>query len=297
MTNTIAAGLNNAIIREGALQGFVSVLLPILRMATDISPKAAEKGSSVSVGLIGTTTANDFAGDYRTSPDSTVTAVEVSLDKHKYKTVHLTDNEFWNSSAIKLEELGFQAGQAVAKASLVDILGIVTAANYGAAAFTGVASGFDSDDVADIRLVCNQADIPMLNRYMALTSDYTTSLLKDDSINSLAKYGTADAIRNGTLGPISGFATFESDVIPSNSENLVGFCGVGDGLAVAMRYLAPQEGNTYSFAAPMVDDETGLVLGVREWYDNNTGKRYMAFETVYGKSVGNSAGLKRIVSA
>lgn len=297
MANTIAAGLNNDIILDGALQGFTDALLPLMAFSMDVSPAPGKKGSSVSVALISTQSAADFAGDYTTGADSTAAEVEVALSVHKFKTVHLTDTQAANSSAIQLADFGYQAGYAVGAAFLANVLAIVTAANYGAAIHTGIASAFDSDDVVDIRTALNGASVPKNGRKLVLDSDYTGALLKDDSIKTVANLGTPEAIVGGMFTKLSGLNVFESDLIPGNSENLVGFAGNGAGMAIAMRYLEPQDGNTYARAEALIDPDSGLVLGVREWYDDNTGKRYMTFEAVGGKAVGIAAGLKRIVSA
>lgn len=297
MANSIEAGLNNDIVKQGALQGFVDALLPLAAFSFDVSPQAGERGSSVTVGLINTQSAGDFAGNYTTNPDSDIDAVSVTLNVHKFKTVHLTDTQLANSSVLQLQELGYQAGHSVGVAFVQNVLAIVTAANYSTAIHTGLASAFDSDDVVDIRTGLNNAKVPKAGRKLVLDSDYIGALLKDDTIKGNDKLGTAEAIQNGMYGKLFGMKIYESDVIPGNSENLVGFAGNGAGIAVAMRYLAPQDGNTYSMAEPLVDNETGMVLGVREWYDNNTGTKYLSFEALGGKAVGNAAGLKRIVSA
>jgi len=297
MGNSIAAGLNNDIVRQGALQGFVDALLPLAAFSFDVSPMAGERGSSVSVGLISAQAAGNFAGSYKTDPDSTVGEVAVTLNVHKFKTVHLTDTQLANSSVLKLEELGYQAGHAVGVAFVTDVLSIVTADNYGAAVHTGLASAFDSDDVVDIRTALGTAKVPLANRKLVLDGDYIGALLKDDSIKTVANLGSAEAVKDGMFTKLSGMNVYESDVIPANAENLVGFAGNGSGMAIAMRYLAPQDGNTYAAAEPLVDPETGMVLGMREWYDNDTGTKYLTFEAMGGKAVGIAAGLKRIVSA
>jgi hypothetical protein len=53
-----------------------------------------------------------------------------------------------------------------------------------------------------------------------------------------------------------------------------------------MRYLAPQDGNTYSQATQVADSKTGMVIGLRDHYDNNTGTRYVNLECLYGYTVG-----------
>jgi hypothetical protein len=296
MEMAIAAGLYIDVVKDGALQGFVDAVLPLMAFSVNVSPEAGKKFKSVSVGLVGGRTAADFAGNYTTGAGKTVSEVEVSLTVHKFDTVTLTDVEA-NETEVKLYDLGYQSGKAVGVAMVADFLSIITAATYGAAIYTGAASAFDSDDLVDIRTALNTANVPKSGRKCVLDSDYIGALLKDDTIKGNDKLGTTDAIQKGMYGELFGMSMFESDIIPSNSENLVGFAGNGSGIAIAMRYLAPQDGNVYSRAEPLVDPDTGLVLGMREWHDPNTGTKYLTFEALGGKAAGIAAGLKRIVSA
>jgi hypothetical protein len=78
--------------------------------------------------------------------------------------------------------------------------------------------------------------------------------------------------------------------------NLVGFATLPDSILVAMRYLAPQQGNTYFQAAP-VSNEYGFTLGFRDFYDNNLGQRVQVLEANYGFLLGNPNALVRLVSA
>jgi len=297
MSNTIAAGLKDDIIIQSALQAFTDTLMPLNVFSNDFSPEPGRRGQSVSVGVIGNMTASDFAGSYIASPDASETEVEVSMDKHIFKTVHLTDTEYANHSILKLEDFGFQAGIAVASAALAFVLAEITAANYGTAAYIGGAAGFDSDDVIDLRAACNAAKMPKLNRGLVLNGDFFTSLLKDTSIKNTAAFGDSSPVRSGEISNLAGFRTLESQVVPGNSENLVGFAATKNAMAVAMRYLAPQEAGSYLDARPVTDPDSGLTLGVRRWYDNNTGKHYLAFECLLGKKVCQSDGLKRLTSA
>lgn len=292
----IAAGLYVDVVKQAALQGFVDALLPVSAFAMDVSDDSAEKLQSVTVALIGSRLAKDFGGDYTTGAGGDADPVQVTLNVHKYDTVKLTDKEA-NMTHVKLEELGYQSGQAVGLAMLQNFLSIITAVNYGDPVFTGAAAGFDSDDVIDIKVALDGAKVPVAGRNLVLASEYTGALLKDDSIKTVANLGSDEAVRNGMFTRLSGFRMFESGIVPANGENLVGFAGVPAGMAIAMRYLKPQDGHTYSMAEALVDDQTGMVLGVREFYDNKTGTKYLTFEALGGKAVGIKAGLKRIVSA
>jgi len=86
-------------------------------------------------------------------------------------------------------------------------------------------------------------------------------------------------------------------LIPGNSENLVGFAAHPSAFAIAMRYLKPTDGHKYSKAEPLTDPATGITIGVREWYDENSGSIRKVWECQFGHVLGIAAGLKRITSA
>lgn len=297
MANSIT-GVNDDIIAQAALEAFVASILPLSAFTTSFSGEAAKKGEKVSVLR---TIAADAAADKTTHAAYTIQdadndAVEITLGQPKYVSWGLDDVEIASSSVVNMEVYGKQKGYELARAVLVDIFGAITNANYGAAVFTGAASTFDSDDVIDIATACDTAKMPPEMRALVLSETYAGALCKDNSIKSAANLGSAEVIREGSIGRLSGFDVFKSVLIPSNSENLVGFVAHPAGLAVAMRYLKPQEGNTYLRAEPLTDP-SGITLGLRDWYDNSTGVRQRVLECVFGKITGIAAGIKRIVSA
>jgi hypothetical protein len=85
-------------------------------------------------------------------------------------------------------------------------------------------------------------------------------------------------------------------LIPGNSANLVGFVTLPDAMAVAMRYLAPQPGNTY-LSAFAVTNDAGFTLGFRDYYNNDGGFRTQVLEANYGYAVVNPNALRLITSA
>lgn len=292
-------GINDDIISQSALNAFVAALTPLNVFSTSYSKDAAEKGDRVSVPRALTA---DAAGDFDSAAgysmqDADSDAVEVVLDKHKFVSWSLTDTEVSKSSALNLELFGMQKGFQLAKAVLVDIWSIITAANYSTAAFTGAASTFDADDVVDIGKVCDDAAMPETPRGLVLSSAYWAALLKDNAIQSTDAFGSSDPVQKGKIASIGGFTPYKSILIPANAENLVGFAAHPAAMAVAVRYLAPQEGHKYSTAKPLTDPESGLTIGIRDWYDENAGARKRVLECVFGKVTGVAAGLKRMVSA
>lgn len=298
MANAIT-GINDDILSNAVLKGFKAGILPLTAVATSFSADAVKKGDKVSVLRVG---AQDAAatktshGAYAIQ-DADSDAVEVSLGQPVYVTAALDDVEVASSSVLTLEQFGEQKGFQLAKSIMQGILAKITAAAYGAAVFTGAASTFDADDVIDIRTACTVAEMPESARALVLDAAYVGALLKDGSIQDAASFGSNTPIREGAIGRLAGFDVFESTLIPANGENLKGFAAHPAGLAIAMRYLKPQDGNTYSAAYPVTDATTGITIGVREGYDNLSGRKYKIWECVYGAEVGIAAGIKRIVSA
>jgi len=121
--------------------------------------------------------------------------------------------------------------------------------------------------------------------------------LKDDSIKSRAIIG-ADVARSGMLPNLAGFKqVLECTCIPGNSENLVGFACNPQAIALGVRYLRPQSGHNYIAARPVTDPETGLTIGLRQFYDEDKAIMYYAYECNYGFETSMDAALVRLVSA
>lgn len=296
----INSNLVGEVVANAALEAFVNYLTPVANaFATDFSSEGVYRNQVVNVPIYNNYTAGTFAGDYTTGASNDVGAAVVTINKHLFKTVSLTDLEVANNGAgaTRAEKFGYQLGEALALGVFQDVLSLVTNANYGAAAFTGTSVGFDADDVVTIKAACDAAKMPLTGRNLVLSSAYYNELLKDDSIKDASAYGGTDAIQGGLLRRLHGFGVWQSTAIPNNSENLVGLAAVPDAIAMAMRYLAPQEGHKYSVAAPITHAPTGLTLGQRQWYDESKGTNYLTIEANYGYAVGIAAGLKRIVSA
>ena len=68
-------------------------------------------------------------------------------------------------------------------------------------------------------------------------------------------------------------------------------------MAVAMRYLEPTNTQEYIDARRVYDEDSGLVLGYREFYEPSTGTQTAVLECVYGYEVGVAGNMIRIVSS
>lgn len=296
MANSVT-GINDDIVSRGVLQGFTAAIAPMAALNTIFSDDAARKGDRVSVPRLNSAldaALDKSVGGSYTVQDIDSDAVEIVLNKHKYVSMGADDIEVADSSALVLERYGVRKGNLLAKTVAQDVFSEITNANFGAAAFTGAASTFDEDDVADIAESCDSDDMPE-DRYLVLSPAYITALRQSGAIKDTSGYGY-NAIMTGEVPMLHGFKVIKSNIIPANSENLVGFATDGSGIAAAFRYLAPQDGHKYDRAESLVG-EGGITLGLRDWYSEDNGNRRSVIECVYGYETGITEGIKRIVSA
>jgi len=291
-------GVNDEIIARNVLRGFTATIAPLAALATSFSSDAGKPGEKIKI--VRDATAIDAVqtktlGAAYTIQDCDADKVDITLGMPKYVSWSLEDSEVAKASGISIDLFGFRKGNALAQSVLVDILGLVTSANYSTAAFVGAASTFDEDDVADIAKALDDANVPEENRTMVLSTAYIAALRKSGAIKDASGYGFA-AIQSGNIPVLHGLRIVKSNIIPANSENLVGFACDPSAIVSAFRYNAPQEGHKYNRAEAIIG-EGGMTLGLRDWYDENSGVRKIVMEAVYGKAVGIDAGLKRLTSA
>lgn len=299
VTNTFT-NLADTIISTAAIEAFTAALAPLRAFSLNASPDPVQRGDKVKVLFVDSAAAAldfDKATGY-TIQASTAEGLDISLNRHKFVSWGVNDTDLSQNPQLELERFGRQKGFQLAKAVFQDILSVVTLANYGAAAFTGAASTFDSDDVADIALACDLSNMPASERSLIIAAAYFNGLRKDDALKGTMGLENSAVLSEGRVPRVSGFDVYMSTIIPGNSENLVGFAVHPDAILVAMRYLAPQEGNSYFQATAIADPNgSGLTIGLRDWYDNDAGERRKIFECVYGFRKGNGNALKRLTSA
>lgn len=299
MANSIDSGVNDVRVDRRAFAAFTKKLTPLNAFSTSFSDTAADPGATIKVLR---ETYPDQAVATKSShtaysvQDADSTTISMTLGQPIYVSYAVDDVDVASSSVVNIEAFAGGKGNHLANGVLQTVWDDITAANFGSAAFTGAASTFDIDDVYDIKDAMDDADVPEDNRSLVLSNAYATALLKDNTITNNPNAGDMP-LRSGSLGRLAGFDIFTSNVVPDNSQNLVGFACHPSAFTVAMRYLAPQSGNTYERAEPMTDPESGITMGVRQWYDNSTGQKIRVYECVIASAIGHAAGLKRLVSA
>ena len=293
-------GLNDDIISSAALKAFVDSLHPLNAFSVNYNAEAARKGEVVSIPLISSITASTFNNTYEGADgDVTLTAREVTIDKHFLSTVDFTDTQWSKSSALTpqmLADIGAEQGRAVAQAFISSAWGLITTANFGAAVVSFTSASFAMADVRKARLELTKSKAPQNDRALFIEPDAYDALLSD-STNILANLNFgSEGVREGVVRRLAGMNVYESTLIPATnvgaSITLAGFAVHPSAIAVAIRTLQPQAPSEYLEARTVVDPVSGIGLGYRRHYNTANGTHFLNFEVVGGFTYGITAGLK-----
>lgn len=296
--STIAAALQDDIIAEAAIESFTAELAPLLAFSTDFSSESAKKGASVEVAIPANITAGDTQNAYETEDSGELGSVNVPLTGYAKATVGITDAQFANSSSARLEKFARQQAKAVARKVIADAWALILNATY-AQKVTRALGTFTSDHVRALRVLLDKADVPMDDRSLILNPDYYDKLTGDTTIAiaSALHYGGTEVVRDGMIPKLLGFELHNSNMVPANGENLVGFAVHPSAMAIAIRTLLPQAPGEYLETRVVTDEQSGIGLGYRRHYSTAKGTHYTTFEAVYGAVAAVPEGLARLVSA
>ncbi len=294
MANTLT-DLKDIKIAQTALLPWMATLLPLGAFSTNFSPSAADKLDTVKVPIVGAASASsDYAGDYTANADSSASTTAVTLNRHKFKTVHMTALEASTLAVPLLEKLVATAAQQLATDVLADILSCVTEANFGAAAIDGVAAeDFSYKNVIALREACGKANMPLSPRSLILDSSHYSALLADEIVaKSFVTSISQPSLLEGRVQRLAGFDIYETNCVPENGEALAGFGVHPSAIAVAMRYLQPVA--DYDEAGAVTDPVTGLTFGYKRFSSTTSDKVYITLEALYGFTAIRKDGIKRI---
>ena len=293
MANTLT-DLKDVRIAQAALMPWMTELMPLSIFSTNFGPTSADKGDTVKVPVVGAPSpSSDFDGNYVKNIDSEASTIPVVLNKHKFKTVHMTAKEAATTAVPLLEKLVSTAAQQLAIDVLTDIFSAIKKNQFATATDVASAEDFSYKTVLKIREACNKAKMPKAGRSLVLNTSLNTALLADDIVSrsfitNLAQPGVVEA----RINRLAGLNVYETDCVPDNGENLAGFVTHASAMAVAMRYLQPIA--NYDEAGAVTDPVTGLTFGYLRYTDTTSNKVYITLECLYGYQVIRPAALQRI---
>jgi hypothetical protein len=288
---------------QKAIDTLKLALAPVKAFSTDFSAKMANGATIVQVPVIGAMTPDTTENSYETTGNTSITKVEVTLNKKQFVDVDLTGlDEFKLSNIDYLNGLLSEAVYAVGKAAVQDILSEVTAANFAQTPpYAGSPASFDMDSVVDCRTAANKLGWSPANRYLVMNSDFSSGILKDSKYSDAeGRLGLVNPFATGKIPPIRGFIPIESDVIPTNSENLGAFACVPTCLAAAFALvdgLSMEQQLSVARTTTVTDPETGISFGIYEHVNTASRTSWMSVEIRYGYETLKGDSLLRIRSA
>lgn len=299
--NTVDASLNLDTILDFTLKAFKRAVLPLTAFSTVFRDVQLMGTNIVHVPYIPLATAasKDFDKCYVFDDDSNQEKRSVTVNKRKYQSWTQTGYELARLPQLKLEQTGEAYGEKLAYDILQDIFSVITAANYGAAAFTGAATTFDSDDVTDLAVVADKIPWPKAGRAMIVNPDFKGNLFKDGDVRLEYAYGDNGVIRDDRLPRVGGFQFDSTPAIPTNGENLAGFMSYPSAILVAFSPIAPPPMARKIMADYRVvtDPDTDISLEYRAWGDPGCDADLHVIEANYGYGKGEADALRRFVTA
>ena len=296
--STISASLSDSIIAKKAIEAFTAELAPLRAFSTDFSDETATKGATVQVAIPANITAGTTENAYETEDSGALGVASVPLTSYAKATVGITDKQFMNSSAARLEAFAVQQAKAVARKIIADAWALIINATFTQKVTKALAS-LTTADIRAMKVLQDKADVSRTDRSLILNADAYDKVAGDTTITiaNAMFYGGTEVVREGMIPRLLGYDVHMSNIVPANGENLIGFAVHPSALAIAIRTLVPQEPSEYLESRVVRDEASGIGLGYRRHYSAAKGTHFCTFEAIYGAVAAVPAGICRLVTA
>lgn len=284
MSNTFDSALVNSILAAKGITILKNKLAFLRAFTTDFSDEVRDERSRiVNVPVYTTGTAVATNPTNFESGDTTATNAAVTLN-HLSTSFHITSAEFGKGSRLEsLAELKFNA---LSKKIEDTVFALITEANFGSPAVTGITAGAMSEAnlktlwgaVGGSNKACVLADSEFKN-FLA------TGLTSFDTVNSIGAYGYDIFDHSG-----AGFA--------SAGTKIVGFGATKGAIAVAsaLPAYAPQLSEMLDSTVIEIP-ELGLAIQSNIWASTASRNLWGSFDVLFGAAVGDSSQMKLVKTA
>ena len=295
-------------IADEALQNAQEAIFPVGSIATNFGGVTKED-DVIKVDVLaesaGAAAYNSSTNNYTTDRSLTEALVDVTVSNKFLDGFSLTPTEFKAISEDGFRKRVNRHVRELTRTMLVDTMGILTESNYSLQEIIGADTGFDKTKVTQIR---NNAGFKKFGLEEMATcvidSGYFENLMEDQEV--FQSRGLTDANQLSNLrAPYRGLDWVSSNIIPGNSQSLVGFVTDGTGIALGVGVsddiktdmngvlgLNPDSYDSEIFTTP-----EGLAMRMTVNYDNATKKVNVVFDCLWGKSVGQATKLLLLASA
>jgi ATP-dependent Clp protease protease subunit len=302
-TNTIDSTLKQDVLMDEGLRAFGKLMNNLSAFSTKFDNVPLRGTNVVAVpfyNLQSAASTDWVAANGYVAGNTAVSKSSVTINKRKYQALSFTSDELRRQPFLGLQQNMVLNAEKLAYDIQQDIFSLITLANYGAAAYTGVPSTFDSSVVANLQLAATTAQWPFVGRSLFVNSNYDNNLKKDTALKLFFNSGSTQVLVDGRwTSKLYGFDYYEAPNLPANAQNLAGFIAFKSAIIIATAPIEPAEevirdGTQYSIAA---DPNGGPSLEMRKIGDSQKDTATWVIESNYGYNIGNASALLRAVTA
>lgn len=287
------------VIAEESLALTVPGFVQLDAFFSDYSDELKTTGDVVKVMVPSDYTAASVSGGYSISADSTETEIVVTLDKNKGVVTSFTDAQMRKGKDYIIKRFGGALKSALRTAILTDVLALIPDADedddYTTMDIVKTAANFTWDFLSDQYDAFDTAKLGP-DRAFICKPTYMGNLRKDAKVAAAIAGGNPELIKRGYIGEeIAGWKPGKSTFLPAG-VNLTAALFTKEALvfAVAQQYTPEDAGVE---VLNLKDEELGVWVQYRRWYEKLQKKWYMTGEALYGVKRGIPAALQRIKSA
>jgi hypothetical protein len=274
----------------------LTALLPNIKasgIAIDFSNDIAGGGKTVKSSFVTGLTAQTYDDGY-TSSGAASTAVNVTLGEPTYVQIELKPSEAVEFTVNKVRnEFAPAMATAVVEKMYADLFALVTETNLGGSAPKETVAGIANlarANAVSLAKKATKAKFKAAGRTLWLSADANAALLGDNTVAQQYSIGDASVIRSGVVGKLSGFDTFETNLLGASlwktAQTLHGFAATAGAFGIATR--RPEVAlATSANVAVAVEPQTGFNFAVTTFWDPKDGKHYLRAEWIYGVTLAN----------
>ncbi len=299
-TITISADLKRVAVLNETVTAFAQRVLALRLFSTSFQSVALEGTDEAVVPYfpLQTQASTDWnaANGYVFGGANEASSKKITVDKRKYQPLDYSSQDFQRQPFTNFAELSRQNGMKLGYDVLIDILGVITAAKFGATAKELAPAAWGSDDVIDLGGIADDAMWPEEGRALIVNSAVNTALQKDDAYKLALNIGGTEVIREGQFPRISGFNYATLPGFPTNDEKLIGCIAHPSAVLIAFAPVQPTADVRKLLSAYEVVThvDTGITLTYKRWGNPQMDRSNEIIESSYGFEAGEAAALKRL---
>ena len=279
------------------MEAFKHILMPLGLFSTVLRSVPLEGTDEIDIPYfpLATSASKNFDGSYKFDKGD-MESRKLKIDKRKYQSLTYTSEEKARQPYFDPITLGRMKCTKLAEDILLDILSVVTQANFGNPILTADADEFDGDSLIDLQTDLDLLEWPSSPRGLILKSTYIGNVRKD--IKASGGLSNVGFSAFGNLPNLAGFDIATFNRMPNNAEKLQGFVVYPSAIIAGFSPITPTPNvmKQLSIYTTYSDPSTGLTMEYRAWGDPDSDSSKEVIECNYGFNWAEKEALKRIVS-